>query len=767
MNNGLLLLLITALPLGAALLGYLLRKSRAATAYICMAALLASAACALMLFSSIDDAPQQITLAAIPVPDTFELDNIAARVTAEFLDGYRQEIGAYLRQNPAMSALPVQFMAGRSQLLFCVTTALIAAMCLLFALWEQRQKTAELPARHLIPTLTLFSAAMLLFLTADTLLLVYLAWELMGLCSFLLIGISGTPRARRAAREAFWTTRATDFGLLLAIIIMMGKFGWVTLSGIDPAGAQQLYARIAADRGLDILALMQSDVLPWFTAAALLILLAVIGKTALLPLSFWLPEAMVAPAPVSALLHAATMVAAGPFLLVQIEPLLATSEAALVATVLVAGVTLVLTGLMALSARDAKRVLAFSTISQLCVPVLGAAVFAPGPALYALIAHAWFKAPLFLAVGYLAAVTTTNKKNVGGADTLTGQPVAVTSLPPTATGDQRYEDSTLLSNLAGTARRYPLALAALVLGGLSLASVIFTGGYFGKEQVLLALLTRGQALLPEDLGTFGDRLPRAAAAWQVGAVLMLLSIPISAAYTARLVGILGWGRLSTAHDDVNSSSKQPAVLVPVLMASVIGTIGLAAAYQWFVGTFSNPEQAWRWIEQTSPASILNIVLYTDVLLVLGGIGFAWMLNVARPASGAQAVEAGMLAGLIRFFDSGMRLREFWHAFVGSGGAWLAALSGRGEEKIDQAVMATGRDGRRLAVASSWFDDHVVDGLRYWGAEVWWVIRRWHQRLLQNGSIQHYMFVILASAVVLCFVVLPAMAKAINEILSRM
>src|SRR5205085_9370590 len=154
----------------------------------------------------------------------------------------------------------------------------------------------------------------------------------------------------------------------------------------------------------DVLSYIQHQVIPWIAIVAILVLLATLGKLAMFPLTFWLAEAMVAPSPVSALLHAATMVAAGPFLMIELSELFSNSQSALVATVLVAGISMVLCGLMALAAQDAKRVLAYSTVSQLCVPVLGVGAFAGYAGLYHLLAHAWIKAPLFLAVGYLAIV---------------------------------------------------------------------------------------------------------------------------------------------------------------------------------------------------------------------------------------------------------------------------------------------------------------------------------------------------------------------------
>ena len=165
-------------------------------------------------------------------------------------------------------------------------------------------------ARQFFATLTLFAGSMLLFVAADTLLLLYFAWELMGVCSYLLIAHRGTAEARRAARQAFWTTRATDTGLLFAVLLLMAKFNWATASDRHRGTCLRIWPEQASPRALITCCSAGSRCCSCS---------ACVGKAAQLPLSFWLPDAMVAPAPVSALLHAAAMVAAGPFLLITLH----------------------------------------------------------------------------------------------------------------------------------------------------------------------------------------------------------------------------------------------------------------------------------------------------------------------------------------------------------------------------------------------------------------------------------------------------------------
>jgi NADH-quinone oxidoreductase subunit L len=748
------LLLIVLLPLAGALLGYVLRRSADFVAYLSIGTLLMSAALSIVLLGQLaaqpDEAREPVTLnlGAITLPSAQQVQLSLlvplSEVPEEQRSQYYHEVARGLAENPAVQSVPIAFSAGRSQLLFTLTTALIAALCLLFGLWERRGD----PRRgYFFATLTLFSSAMLLFLCADTLLLVYLAWELMGLCSFLLIGYPGTEQARRAAREAFWTTRATDFGLLFAVLIMMGRWGWTTLSSISVN--ELLLPLLQAqqqDPTFDALAFASANIFPWFGAVAILVLFATMGKLAMFPLSFWLPGAMVAPAPVSALLHAATMVAAGPFLLTRLFGFFQYSEPAMATAVILGGLSLVLCGLMALTARDAKQVLAYSTISQLSVAVVGVGVLNYNAAVYHILAHAWLKAPLFIAVGYLAVLAS---RHAGGAAHVAQH-----------SGDAHdHDDHTLLQRMAGAAKSQPLVLATLVLAGASLAGVWGLAGFFGKESILLSLLTRAQMQLAEG-HTYATDYPLATLSWSIGAALLLLSIPLTAAYAARLVAVLGWGR----NPEQAAAASRSGSLVTTglaLLAALVGSLGLGLLTGQFLRFVTQPGDEWRWGgEGVSPALITGL----DVALVLLAIAF----TIAIVLSAKTHRLPASLARVGSFFASGMYLREFWTTLVGRGGTLVARLADKSEREVVARVMdRTGHDGRRLARASDWFDRHIVDGLRYWGAEAWWLIRRGHQRLLQTGSIQHYMLVIVISTVLLCFIVLRPLAKAFGEILGRM
>lgn len=229
--------------------------------------------------------------------------------------------------------------------------------------------------------LSLFMAAMLTLVISDNFLLFFMAWEIMGLCSYLLIGFwFQKEAASKAAKKAFLTTRFGDMGLLLGILTLLAAAGTLQFS--------ELASRLDA----------QTPSL-WLSAAGLLVFSGTIGKSAQFPLHIWLPDAMEGPTPVSALIHAATMVAAGVYLIVRAFPLLEKSPDVLFVIACTGTLTAFLASCLALSAVDIKKILAFSTISQLGFMTAAVGFGNPAAAMFHLITHAFFKALLFMGAG--------------------------------------------------------------------------------------------------------------------------------------------------------------------------------------------------------------------------------------------------------------------------------------------------------------------------------------------------------------------------------
>ena len=246
--------------------------------------------------------------------------------------------------------------------------------------------------------MSLFTTAMLGLVMADSLLLAFMFWEMVGLCSYLLIGFwFHKPSAANAAKKAFIVTRIGDFGFLAAIIFLYahtGTFDIATLQNMAVSG------------------MLAGSVLTW---AAIGIFAGAVGKSAQFPLHVWLPDAMEGPTPVSALIHAATMAAAGVFLVARTYPLFEHSATALHTVAIVGGFTAIFAASIALVQNDIKRVLAYSTISQLGYMMLGLATGGVAVGIFHLFNHAFFKALLFLGAGSINHATQTfDMREMGG-----------------------------------------------------------------------------------------------------------------------------------------------------------------------------------------------------------------------------------------------------------------------------------------------------------------------------------------------------------------
>lgn len=360
-------------------------------------------------------------------------------------------------------------------------------------------------------SIALFAAAMLLVVLSADLVLTVVGWEVMGWCSYLLIGHwSRRERPRRAAHTAFMVTRVADIGLLLGVALL-----------IAGAGSTGRFAVIEHWTATDADAKLRST-------ALVLIVIGVLGKSAQLPFHDWLLDAMEGPTPASALIHAATMVAAGTVVLTQLLPLLVLADPARTVLGVSVAVTMLAAAVLALLEPDLKRLLAWSTISQVGVMLAPLAAAGQGPAagsaLGHLYGHAIFKALLFLTIGWLAVTRGSTR----GAD------------------------------LVGSARTHPVGLAAWAAGLVSLAGVPLVLGGLTKEHVIAAV---GQGA--------GDR------GGVTGLVLvsLLTTVVVTAAYATRalLTVALGEGGLRTR---AVMPTAVAGILVVLGVVSILGGLAL-------------------------------------------------------------------------------------------------------------------------------------------------------------------------------------------------
>ncbi|MEU0158620.1 NADH-quinone oxidoreductase subunit L [Streptomyces sp. NPDC006261] len=458
---------------------------------------------------------------------------------------------------------------------------LVAVLVGLVATCVQLYSTAYLRDDARYPSyaalVSLFTSAMLLVVYSGDLMVLLVGWEIMGICSYFLVGhYWETPEARAASLKAFLVTKLGDVPFLIGLFALAADTGSFRITKILAA---------ATNGGLD-----------HPTLIALLLLAGVAGKSAQFPLHTWLPDAMAGPTPVSALIHAATMVAAGIYFVARLLPVFAASGAALTVLAAMAAVTMIGSGLAALAQDDIKRVLAYSTIGQLGYMTGALAVADRGAAVFHLISHGAFKAVLFLAAGVVIHAAGTNSLAA-------------------------------MSRMGGLARRIPDAYWTMTVALLALAAIPPFAGFFSKEAVLVAA----------EHTAMGDRtVAPAAAGWTI-LVAGLLAAVLTAAYATRLWLLAFRGRGAELPDH----GRQPVAMTSVLWVLAVPTIafGLTAGVigDWFDGHALTP-------------SLTTAVLSTGVGLVGGLVTYAaWRHTTAlaaRTPIGAVAAHPGAEPALV-------------------------------------------------------------------------------------------------------------------------
>ncbi|MFJ8664508.1 NADH-quinone oxidoreductase subunit L [Streptomyces sp. NPDC093600] len=375
---------------------------------------------------------------------------------------------------------------------------------------------------------SLFTSAMLLVVYSGDLMVLLVGWEIMGICSYFLVGhYWETPEARAASLKAFLVTKLGDVPFLIGLFALAADAGTFRIGGILGA---------VAAGGLD-----------HPTLIALLLLAGVAGKSAQFPLHTWLPDAMAGPTPVSALIHAATMVAAGIYFIARLLPVFAASAAALTVLAVMAAVTMVGSALAALAQDDIKRVLAYSTIGQLGYMAGALAVGDRGAAVFHLLSHGAFKALLFLAAGAIIHAAGTNSLSA-------------------------------MSRMSGLTKRIPDAYWTMTVALLALAALPPFAGFFSKEAVLVAA----------EHTALGDRtVAPAGAGWTV-LVAGLLTALLTAAYATRLWLLAFRGRGT----EVPDHGRQPIAMTTVLWVLAVPSLGFGLTVthldDWFDGQALTP-----------------------------------------------------------------------------------------------------------------------------------------------------------------------------------
>ncbi|MFF5445920.1 NADH-quinone oxidoreductase subunit L [Streptomyces sp. NPDC012888] len=416
---------------------------------------------------------------------------------------------------------------------------------------------------------SLFTSAMLLVVYSGDLMVLLVGWEIMGICSYFLVGhYWETEAARSASLKAFLVTKLGDVPFLIGLFALAADAGSFRIT--------RILDTVAAG-GLD-----------HPTLIALLLLAGVAGKSAQFPLHTWLPDAMAGPTPVSALIHAATMVAAGVYFIARLLPVFAASRAALVVMAAMAAVTMVGSALAALAQDDIKRVLAYSTVGQLGYMTGALAVGDRGAAVFHLLSHGAFKALLFLGAGVIIHAAGTNSLAA-------------------------------MARMDGLAKRIPDAFWTMTIGLLALAAIPPFAGFFSKEAVLVAA---------EHTAVGDSDFAPASAGWLV-LVSGVLTALLTAAYATRLWLMAFRGRGAAAPDH----GKEPLAMTGVLWLLAVPSVafGLAAGplADWFDG------------HELSP-TLTTSVLGTGAAVIGAMLSYAlWQRASSRPvpATGVPAAAA--------------------------------------------------------------------------------------------------------------------------------
>ncbi len=430
--------------------------------------------------------------------------------------------------------------------------------------------------------LSLFAAAMLGLLVANSLLLLFICWELVGLASYLLIGFwFHKPSAAAAAKKAFITTRIGDLGLLLGILWLQHAGGTLLFyDGGNGALESSVLASLAGQTVAGGLALS--------TAIGLLIFCGAIGKSGQFPLHVWLPDAMEGPTPVSALIHAATMVAAGVFLIARVFPLMSADLAlttvpvhALTVVAFIGAITALLGASIAVAQNDIKRILAFSTVSQLGYMMLAIGVGSWVAAIFHLLTHAFFKALLFLGAGSVIHAA------------------------------HHEQDIRSLGGLRGPMR---VTFATFAVGMMALAGVPFLfSGFWSKEAILHAAHLWDVSHLPFYIG--------------------LVAVVLTAFYSTRLVAETFFGRPrspAAEHAHENSAAMTGPLVLLAVCAVLLGFIG-TPAFPWLQAKLLGQTE----IHGHSLFDGAGLMI-TSIVLVALGIGAGWAIYGRRPRANATA-----------------------------------------------------------------------------------------------------------------------------------
>jgi NADH-quinone oxidoreductase subunit L len=481
--------------------------------------------------------------------------------------------------------------------------------------------------------LSLFAFAMYLLVVSDSLLTLYIGWEIMGFCSYFLIGFwYGKESARKAGIKAFITTRIGDVFMLLGIVALYSATGTLNFHDIfsNPNTLETLAGTVSPVFGWS-----------WSTLIGILLFCGTIGKSAQFPLHVWLPDAMEGPTPVSAMIHAATMVSAGVYMSIRVFPIMSAGwepggalTTPMIVMAVIGSFTALFTSTIALAQNDVKRVLAYSTISQLGYMLAALGIGAYVAAVFHLMTHAFFKALLFLGSG-----SVIHGMEHGGLHT------------------GEHIDPQDMRNMGGLRKKMPVTFWTFLAGGLALSGFpLITAGFWSKDEILTGAFSSHQLII---------------------FVVLAVSALFTAFYTARQLTLVFLGKPRTTAAEHASESKKVMTL-PLVVLSVfaiaIGWVGIPKAFP-LLGKISP-----AWFQEFVGSMLAHevheeahsyIPLLVSILVSLGGLLLGWL--VYRKYKAAQETDPlqKSLGGVFTFLQNKYKVDEFYQAVFINPSLWFA------------------------------------------------------------------------------------------------
>jgi NADH-quinone oxidoreductase subunit L len=441
--------------------------------------------------------------------------------------------------------------------------------------------------------IALFTFSMLMLVMADNLLQLFVFWEAVGLCSYLLIGHwYERPAACAAATKAVIVNRVGDFGFMLGLLLVWYSFGSLDYQEIFPR------AHESAGEVMNVLGPFGGT---WdvsvLTLICILLFTGAVGKSAQVPLHVWLPDAMEGPTPISALIHAATMVTAGVFMVARLAPLYNLSPTAMTVVAITGGVTMIVGATIALTQTDIKRVVAYSTVSQLGYMIMACGLGAYAAGMYHLLTHGAFKALLFLGCGSVIIAL-------------------------------HHEQD--MQRMGGLKDKLPVTYWTFVVGSLALAGFPLTSGFFSKDDLLISAWSAGP------LGQFLT-------------VLGLMTTLITAFYSFRLVFVTFWGpsRVDPHHaGHIHEPSK--AMTIPLMILAVLSIVTGYLGIPEFLGPMFESHTGGA-VHEGGAAIGIMVVATVMGLIGITGAYYVYVRNPALPDRFARQWQSLYRASLNKWY----------------------------------------------------------------------------------------------------------------------